>query len=240
MGKRTLNRKNMKLIDGKPFWILFGAEGDEDDDNGAGGGNSGGTEDDDDEDDDDNGDADKNMDPKDIRIRDLSAEARDWRKQLRTAQKELRELKEGKEEEEGQKKAKETKATADVTKLEEKLAKRDQVLSNNLLETAILKAKDPKNKPYEWHDLQMLVSALDRGEIDIDLESGTVEGLSEELKRVAREKPFLLKSNTKSGGDGGNEQKKGSTGNNPGGAGNRQQDQRLTDRQKLIDKYKIR
>lgn len=242
MGLKSLNRKALLgIIDGKEVMPFWGAEGDGGE--GEGGNSSGsnaGDRDDDDDDDDDDGDGgdSSQWDEKDKKIHSLSSEARNRRKALRAAERERDELKRQLEERDGAKKDTEKHLQGELEKANSRAQKMEGVLRKNLLETHIL-----KDNKITWHDVDVVVAALDLGEIDIDVESGTVEGLSDELKRVAREKPFLVKSKSGSrqngGDDGGSgqQQRRGSTGNNPGGAGH-QQNQQVTQRESLLKKYK--
>jgi len=240
MGLKSLNRKAiLGTINGvqvKPFWGAEGEGGEGGEGGSEGAGSNGGTDDDDDDDDDDgDGDQDK-WDDKDKRIHELSSEAKNRRKALRAAERELAEVRRQLEERDGAKKETEKSLKEELTKSTERLAKMENTLRRNLLETTIL--KDPK---VTWHDVDVVISALNLDDVDIDVESGTVEGLSEELKRVAREKPFLVKSKAgerrKNDDGNGGQQQRGSSGNNPGGAGH-QQNQQVTQRDSLLKKYK--
>lgn len=240
MGKRTLNRKTVKSI---PFFAIFGAEDDDnppkDKDDNKPGGKAG-----DDDDDDDDEDDDSHLTPDQRRIKELSAESKRRRLEARGLQKELDKAKADREEQERKKNDEATNNKNDLAKANKRIEALEKTLHKNLLETAIL-----KHDSVTFHDTDTVLSALDRESITLDLESGTVEGLSEELKRVAKDKPFLVKA-TKRGsqkqGDqdedqGGRNQggNNGRTGNNPGGAGGSIGGARVTERDALIKKYKL-
>lgn len=236
MGLKSLKQKSkiLGIIDGvevTPFW---GAEGEAGGEPAATTGTGGDSDDDDDDEEDDDSDQ---WDEKDKKIHSLSTEAKNRRKALRAAERERDALKRQLEERDGAKKDTEKHLQTELEQVTQRATKMEATLRKNLLETSIL--KDDK---LTWHDVDVVISALSLEDIDIDVESGTVEGLSEELKRVAKEKPFLVKAKAGSRKDGessngGQRQQTGSTGINPGGAG-RQQDQQVAQRDKLLGKYK--
>ena len=125
----------------------------------------------------------------------------------------------------------------DLTAATESLTKREQVLERNLVETAILKFAD-----FTWHDVDLVVAALNKDEIKVDLDTGAVTGHEDELKRIAKDKPFLVASSKKqkkedqnNGGNNGQQnQQRGASGSNPGGAGQQQVNQAVANREKLI------
>lgn len=244
MGLQSLTRKMLGTVQDVPVWTIFGAEGGESgggDNAGADGGNSQDDADDEDDDDGDGGDG-KPATPSEKKK--LSSEAAARRRELRRVEKERDDLLAEKAEAERKKNDDLTNANNDITALTEKLSKRDTVLRNNLLDTGIL--KDEKRV---WHDSDVVLAALDLSAIEVDLETGTVEGLSEELARVAKEKPFLVKETkgAKKKDDAGNggtsgtagtqtQTKLGSSGINPGGAGS-QANQQIAQREALVKKF---
>lgn len=122
-------------------------------------------------------------------------------------------------------------------------------VENDALETAIMKISAKKDKQgnaaYDWHDVEAVRTFIDKNNIRLDLDNNQVDGLDLELKRIAKEKPYLLAAKDQ-GGSGGS----GNQGNQPppqppgtpasGGhpfGGNVRQ--RETDQKKLGAKYKI-
>lgn len=82
-------------------------------------------------------------------------------------------------------------ATGEAKDLREKLSQRDERIQDLQLELAFFKS----NK-VQWHD-----PALARKEIDMSLvtveEDGTVKGMDKALERLAKDKPFLVKTEEK-------------------------------------------
>lgn len=228
------------------LYTFFGAEENGGGENTGGnddGGNEGGEGDDGGNDDDDSGIEDDDDDDTKERIRRANRQARQRRVALKRVNEELETLKAEKAERERKENTEAENASKDLKTANEKVAKYEQVLRKNLLETAIL--KDDKR---EWHDVASTIANLDMDGVEIDLESGTVEGLKEELTRVAKEKPFLVKSTkgTKKENQNGNESgqgnqngagtKQGASGVNPGGAG-QQTKQQIASRDDMIKRF---
>lgn len=46
---------------------------------------------------------------------------------------------------------------------------------------------------HEWQDAEVVSALLDHDKIDVDLDSGAVSGLDDQLDALAKAKPFLLK-----------------------------------------------
>lgn len=127
-------------------------------------------------------------------------------------------------------------ARKDLTKATETLSKRDKVLERNLVETAILKFAD-----FSWHDIDLVVAAIKPDQLKVDLDTGEVTGHEDELKRIAKDKPFLVASSKKQkkeeqSNNGGQQQPRGASGSNPGGAGQQQVNEALANRAELIKK----
>lgn len=232
MGMSTLTRKSKTKAakEGVPFWAFFGAE-----DDGAGGEGQGDQGDQGDQGENDNDDDDDTEEKSKVK---LSSEAAKRRRELRKVEKERDDLLAEREKEERKKNDDLTNSKKDIEERDGRIGKLEATLRNNLLDTAIL--KDPKR---EWHDSSVVMAALDMTNIEVNLEEGTVEGLSEELARVAKEKAFLVKAAKgadakKKDGEGTNEQqqKKGPSGQQPGGAG-QQVNQKLAQRQELEKKF---
>lgn len=176
------------------------------------------SEDDDDEDDDDNGEDDEEA----KKDKKLAREAARRRRENNKLKKELEELK---AEQEQQALSRKSKLEQANHKLQETQKAAESMADTNarlLLEMAVL--KDAKRA---WHDSSAVIALLDTSEVEIDPESGNIEGIEEALAELAKDKPFLLKT---SGSRGGN----GSSGSNPQGSGSTKQtkDQRKFELQK--------
>lgn len=53
-------------------------------------------------------------------------------------------------------------------------------------------------KLYDWEDADVVYALLDKSELEVDVETGEIEGLEEQLAELAKKKPFLLKSGKRS------------------------------------------
>lgn len=240
MGKLS---RVLAIVGDMEVFTFFGAEGEdggeqtktEENDGNEGGGGE--------EDDEDEGIEDDDDDDTKARIRRANRQARQRRAALKKANEELATLKQEKEQREREQRSKTENDSKDLKAATERLAKYETVMRKNLLETAIL--KDDKR---DWHDVDSTIASLDLDGIEIDLESGTVEGLKEELTRVAKEKPFLVKSTkgakkettngsgSSQGDQNGASVKQGASGVNPGGAG-QQTKQLIASRDDLVKRF---
>lgn len=245
MGMRTLNRK---ILEDDPFLRpLFGADEDEDED-----------EDDDDEDvkpkarpkpgdrrrvrtrkdtdDDDEDDLDGIEDPKDRRIAELSRESARRRREKNQEKRRADELETRLTQLENKgKDVTETQAN-ELKTLRESNEKLQQQLQRATVRTAIV-----NNDSYKWHDVDDIYSKLDLEDIEIDPDTGEVDGLDIQLKNLAKKKPYLLRESDASGGDGNAVGRSGSTGHNPRVSGARskgRQETAATQRENLVKKYK--
>lgn len=217
-----------------PVFSFFGAEDPDPNANSGAGSNSGGEP---------NGggeDPNAGKTPAEIKLEEDKQKANSEAKQRRLENEQLKaenqKLKEAQEAQERKEKTDLENAQKDLTAATESLTKREQVLERNLVETAILKFSD-----FTWHDVDLVVAALNKGEIKVDLDTGEVTGHEDELKRIAKEKPFLVASSKKqkkeeqNGGNNGQQnQQRGASGSNPGGAGQQQVNQAVANREKLI------
>lgn len=195
------------------------------------------------DDDDDDDDLAGITDPRDRRIAELSREAARHRREKNANKKnaeriqaELDALKKGEGSEKEQ-------WESEKTSLEQKYEELLTNTSNTVLRNAV---KDPDNK-YSWYDVPVVMGLVNRDAIEIDLEEGVVDGLEAELKRIAKEKPYLVKkapagggsSNNGSNGNGsgsGGAGSTGSTGSNPSGR-NGSNDAKAAQRATLENKY---
>lgn len=228
MGMRTLNRKTLLMLP------LFGhdVEDDEDkkkitgDDKGVEKTGSKKTEEDDEDEDDLSG----IEDPKDRRIAELSRESAKRRREKNALKREYEELL---SERDTLKNSGATETEQLKAQLQTEKDRNDKLagsVSKNLLRTAIV-----ENDKYAWHDVSVVIGQLDMVELEIDVDDLVVDGLDAQLKKLAKDKPFLLKKKV-SDEDGQQQQNSGSTGNNP--RGGRTTDQAVTQREELLRRYK--
>lgn len=110
-----------------------------------------------------------------------------------------------------------------------------------VVETQMLDWAIAIDKKYDWHDAEAVRAFINKSDIRLDLDNGKIEGLDLELKRIAKEKPYLMKAAT-------NSQKQQDQQQNPPAAGTPNSgshpfggsaQQRETDKQKIAAKYKI-
>lgn len=129
---------------------------------------------------------------------------------------------------------------AERDSLKEKYDKLLKFVETGYLDTAIM-----KDKKYEWHDVEGVRAFLNHDNIRMDLDTGAVDGLDMELKRIAKERPYLLvpkaededpRNNGRGSGSGFTPRDQRGTGNHPYGGSTHQ---RETDSAKLGKKYKI-
>lgn len=133
--------------------------------------------------------------PKDPKIAALKKEAGERRIALREANKKITEL-EAKAEELSLKDASELeKAKAAVTKLEAGDAKKEAALKKAVLENAALKTKIViDKKTVEWVDIEDVLNHLHGASgVEVD-EDGTVSGVEDVLKKLAKAKPHWIKA----------------------------------------------
>ena len=133
---------------------------------------------------------------------------------------------------EGQEEAERTASERDDFK-----AKYEKLL--DFVETSYIDTAIMKNKKYDWHDVEAVRTFLNKDSIRLDMDTGEIEGLDLELKRLAAEKKWLLVQQ----GDRDSDQAPPAappgtppTGSHPVGGTTRQ---RETDRNKLGAKYKL-
>lgn len=131
--------------------------------------------------------------------------------------------------------------------LNEQISKRDQAMRNVLVNNALLAESVNDKLLRVWHDPATVISQIDFDEVTFDPESGTIEGIEDELNRIAKDKPFLVKSSKKAkqvqNGQKldaeGNPMKNGASGRQPGGAGSVIPGGDPVRRGKLAEKYKL-
>lgn len=243
MGSRTLNRKSLLALYKTPIFGGEEKEEDEDGEDGEGeskpkpgdrrkpkeGAKSSKDEDEDDEDGEDGEDEDLDgLDPKDRRIIELTREKIKHRKERNAARREKEALQAELDKNNNSGKSEKEQFEALLQAEKDKNDKLTKSVSRNIIRTAIV-----ENDKLTWHDLDVVMGLLDHDLLDIDAEEGVVDGLDDQLKKLAKDKPFLLKKKT--GGQGSGEDGSGSTGSNP--RGGRKTGQEITDRDRLIAKY---
>lgn len=96
--------------------------------------------------------------------------------------------------------SKEENLSKDVARLTEENQTLSLVNERNILKIAIL-----ENSKYQWNDPADVAVMIDRGNIKIDPAKGSIEGIEEALKDLAKRKPYMLKpSEDNSGNNNGN------------------------------------
>ena len=95
--------------------------------------------------------------------------------------------------------SKEENLEKDVQRLSEENGQLKIVNERNLLDLAIF-----RNKSYQWIDEGDVAALLDRSGIKIDAAKGTITGIDEALKKLAKDKPHLLKQKENENNGGGN------------------------------------
>lgn len=227
------------LEDGTPIYPIMGSEDDP---------QEGGDGDDDEEDsEDEDGDEDESGKDKDEKPkrrpksketpeqmkRRLNREAKEHREAREAAEAKLREI-------EDKDKSELEIAKRDLAELQEKFDKVPETMNNLRIENAFLRLDRDK---YNWHDPS---DALDRILKDPDVtlnEDGSVEGLEDAVKALAKSKPYLLKK--KDADDGEEEDKgkrrppRGPSGASLGGPKSPKGDQKAQRADELKKKYKL-
>jgi hypothetical protein len=169
------------------------------------------------DDDDDDDDFSNITDPNVRRIAELSRESGKHRRERNAARKAAEKLQQELEAIKNAGGSEKDVWEAEKAQWENKYNTLQESTSNILLETAIV-----REQKYQWYDVPVVMGLVDRKIVEIDLEDRVVDGLEAELKRIAKEKPYLLKKGPAGGGtrneneDGqGRTQTSGSTGSHP-------------------------
>lgn len=114
----------------------------------------------------------------------------------------------------------------------EKYEKLKELMSSSYIDNAIL-----RQTKFDFHDVEAVRAFLDQSKIRLDLDTGKIDGMEEQLRKIAKERPYLVKQPedqspatnfTPPPGPG--------TGNHPYGG---TVSQKETDRKKLGSKYRI-
>jgi hypothetical protein len=236
-------------VDGEPVYAICGADG-EGSGNGDGGGanngddknSKGGSGKDDDEDDDEEDDEAPPKGTKDYktwyehkRLRDEAArrrvKAREANERADALQAKLDEL-EQKDMSDLQK------AQADAEKFKATTEQQAKRIEDMQVELAFLKM--PREK-YDWHDpgaALTLLAAEHRGELTLN-EDGTVDGLDQAVKALAKKHKFLLRVPGTNGNGEENGDKGGSTGGSFGSGGDRGGDANKAYREKAASRFRL-
>jgi hypothetical protein len=96
--------------------------------------------------------------------------------------------------------SKKANADKDAAKERDEAVERADKLQS-VLDNQFLKWSIATNSQYQWNDPADVQVFIKSDEINIDLETGEVEGLDLALKRIAKEKPYLLKKNNRDDDD---------------------------------------
>lgn len=242
MGKRTLTRRHLEDLYLLPLRGADPDPDDDDDDDEDPDDNSGKPkfreaksskskrrsrkDDDDDEDDDDEDELDKIEDPKDRRIVELSRESARRRRE-KNAEKRRADAAERERDELKNKDKDETETLAmKLKKSEEENEKHLSRIQNMAVRNAINEYDKVK-----FQNVRLVMKELDFDDLEIDLDTGEVDGLEGQLRSIAKEMPYLVKGKSGSSDDSGKRQP---TGRNPG---NGSQAPKETDQQELLKKY---
>lgn len=225
------------LEDGTPIYPIMGSEDDP---------QEGGDGDDDEEDsEDEDGDEDESGKDKDEKPkrrpksketpeqmkRRLNREAKEHREAREAAEAKLREI-------EDKDKSELEIAKRDLAELQEKFDKVPETMNDLRIENAFLKLDRDK---YNWHDPEIVIGLI-RKEVEI-AEDGSVDGLEDAVKALAKSKPYLLKK--KDADDGEEEDKgkrrppRGPSGASIGGPKSPKGDQKAQRAEDLKKKYKL-
>lgn len=82
----------------------------------------------------------------------------------------------------------------EVSELREDNAKMRKLLAGAYIKSKLEEFTDDKgNKRWTWEDKDVVFALLDKSELEVDVEDGTIDGLEEQLEELAKKKPFLLK-----------------------------------------------
>jgi hypothetical protein len=151
--------------------------------------------------DDDGGDddADSAAESPEAKLKKERAKSRDLRARLRAALEE----KEERDANDADDELAETKAELESMR---------KLLNGPYMQSKIDQFTDAKgNKRWDWEDTETVFALLDRSELEVDVRTGEIDGLEDQLEDLAARKPFLLK---KAGG------KSNPSGKPPGKPGN--------------------
>jgi len=170
-------------------------------------------------------------------VGDLLKQVGDLTNKLSVLQQENNTFKAKEQQAERAKQTREQQLETDLTEAQQVIAKMDAVIKHTAIINAIQGAKD-----LEFHSARHVMNELDMEsfELDVDLDSGTatVTGIENELKRIAKEMPWLV-SKDKAASPDPTRQPRNPRGSGtppapPGGSNDKQ-----TKRAALINKYPV-
>lgn len=70
----------------------------------------------------------------------------------------------------------------------QKYEKLKELMSTSYLDNAIL-----RQTKFDFHDTEAVRAFLDQSKIRLDLDTGKIDGLEEQLRKIAKERPYLVK-----------------------------------------------
>lgn len=169
---------------------------------------------DDEDDDDEDDDEDEDDDDEEADVGELRREIRSLNRDLDEALDIIQDLEDRLSGEDGGSEGREA-------ELEERVEELEALLNGQLVRNAISSFKNKDgSKRWDWEDPEIVFRLLDADDIDIDIESGEIDGLEEQLVAIAKQKPFLLRDGQRTPG--------GSTGSRPGGGTRRGKKDEMT------------
>lgn len=108
----------------------------------------------------------------------------------------------------------------------------------DLMSTSYIDNAIRAQEKFAFHDTEAVRAFLDQSKIRLDLDTGKIDGLDEQLRKIAKDKPYLVKQPENQSGDGAFTPPPGppgGTGSHPNGGSV----QTETDKRKLGSKYRI-
>lgn len=85
-------------------------------------------------------------------------------------------------------------ASEEVRSLREENAAFRKLLNGPYIQSQINSFVDDKGDPrWDWEDAEVVYALLDRSDLEVDPETGKIDGLEEQLEDLAERKPHLLK-----------------------------------------------
>lgn len=115
----------------------------------------------------------------------------------------------------------------------QKYEKLKDLMSTSYIDNAIL-----RQSKFDFHDTEAVRAFLDQSKIRLDLDTGKIDGLDEQLRKIAKERPYLVRQPEEQSASTSFIPPPGpatGTGNRPGGTVS----QKETDKRKLGSKYRI-
>lgn len=116
----------------------------------------------------------------------------------------------------------------------QKYEKLKDLMSTSYIDNAIM-----RQTKFDFHDTEAVRAFLDQSKIRLDLDTGKIDGLEEQLRKIAKERPYLVKQLEEQSGTSNFVPPPGpatGTGSHPFGG---TVSQKETDKRKLGSKYRI-